>query len=1782
MAGRGRPIADETGTDFSTHARVFMSTFRRPQVRRGNAQERRRSFLKSHNPLLRGGEQLEPRTMMASDVGPSFFVSDYWNSNNPSDVNNDSVVNIMDLLGVVNALVRDGARDLTGRTFQLTAPAATPGPVAEGEEATSSITGAPTLFIDPNNDAKLNILDLLKVVNNITAEGEGTPLMTYFVEAVVPGTNTPITSVVEGDSYELKVSVRDNGVMTYNGQTRVPANVGVQFVGLDLLWDTTKTAIQTNEWQRISFTGSPTTSTRFTLEYGGFTTSEIQFSANSNILRNRVFDALAALDPLVSRVGGAADGLPNFQVDAVGSDLRVQFLYELGGVDQPNLTAQITQAGGATGIIVAQDDSNPAFPSAPLPSYLLDRATHPHEVLDNTEPPDTWSAYLQPGPQFGEISVLPPLDYNTGINEYGVLYNDILGTLSGTNVIEVFRVRMDTLAGSAGSSVELAGSVANLTRVANSLGGFGTAIAAVDVAFDSDPLTPVLDANTVIDIVAAAISTDTEEVTINAANQNFIDINVLAGDVDNVAGPQGLSLDGFTQPGADLGTVAETPGSSGSLRYTLPASPNSGQVIFYYRATDGQNLSKLTKVTVNVIAGNVAPTATAPASYSVVEQEVLNLADTGLSVADVDAGTGLVTVTLSASSGTVSANEGSLDVDVTGSGTPSVTLRGQIDDINALLAGSGGATLTYINSSDDPPAIASLTLHINDEGNTGGNPLTGQDVSTINITRTNDAPVNQVPGNQELLIGEVFAFQGGNAISVSDPDAQDGLITVTVSLDSTEGASLTATAQGDAEVLGSGSLVVEIEGTLADVNATLATLVFQAGGPESVTLTVFTNDNGNTGPLVETDTDTVTINVIDSFRATDDFFPRASDNSADFQEGVVSVLLDVLANDSAHTGETLSLDLGTLTQPIIASGEFAGEVTIEGNQIRYTLPAGDPDFFGTITFTYGIVETDNVAPFGDNNGTLTATVTVVIANVNDDPIGQADDYDTNEDQTLSVSDPALGVLGNDTDPDNRPNRAPVDTLTAQLVAAPPASEGTLTFNPNGTFTFVPAADFNGQTSFTYNVLDGKGGSDGPITVTINIAPVEDDPIGIADDYDVAEGGTLIVAAQDGLLANDTDPDNLTPPLNAGLTVDLASVSVLSPAQGTLAVNADGSFTYTLAPNNDFDGQVTFTYQAIDGTGRRSAATTVTIDITPVNDAPVATNGTYNAVENLTLTVNQANGLLRSTNPLVTDVDTARANLTVEVVDAPTEGTLALNPNGSFTYTPPTEFNGQVTFTYRAFDGSLFSNVATITIDVAEVNDPPVAQPQSFGTDEDTSVIITDADLLAGATDPEGNALSVSFVGNLVGGGSLVDNGNGTYTYTPAAGFPAPSLSGQVTFEYRLTDGPNESNTATATITVTEVNDDPIANDDGLFRAIKDINNQLVTLDLLDNDSSGQDEGVPGEVLSIQSVSATSAQGGTVTLVGQQVRYSPAAGYTGLDSFTYTLSDGRGRTDTATVNIEVLAFVPKSVSGKVYIDDNNDGLYNGSDKPIAGVQINLVGTGLLGPVSLQVMTDASGNYSFGNLAPGSYTITQVQPDYLASGKDRAASTAANLAAVTNASATDNLFTLDWEPDDFNGHITGLDFGERGIDAGSLMDASGLIAELLASSGQNGMVLVTSTGGTMDWSYGLSGWSSTVSLQLEFGAGGSIPSALLTIGGVTKRIYQDPHNNIGGNTPPSGSMARFRILGVSGNGEYIIRLDGTLSEFGFVAAADVPEGEGPQSGEQQFRDSADAVFADEAWA
>ncbi len=273
------------------------------------------------------------------------------------------------------------------------------------------------------------------------------------------------------------------------------------------------------------------------------------------------------------------------------------------------------------------------------------------------------------------------------------------------------------------------------------------------------------------------------------------------------------------------------------------------------------------------------------------------------------------------------------------------------------------------------------------------------------------------------------------------------------------------------------------------------------------------------------------------------------------------------------------------------------------------------------------------------------------------------------------------MLDNDTDVDAG------TTLTATLAASP--ANGTVTLAANGTFTYTPAADFNGTDSFTYTASDGTAVSN-VATVTITVTAVNDAPVAVNDTASTTEDA----AVSGAVLGNDTDVD-------AGTT--LTATLAASPANGTVTLAANGTFTYTPAAN--FNGTDTFTYRASDGAAVSNLAT-VTITVTAVNDAPVAVNDTASTTQGTAVS-----GTVLGND---TDVDPGTA-LTASLGAGPANGTVTLALNGSFTYTPAASFSGTDSFTYTASDGTAASNVATVTITVT-----PVSNPVVFADDFETA------------------------------------------------------------------------------------------------------------------------------------------------------------------------------------------------------------------------------------------------------------------------------------------------------------------------------------------------------------------------------------------------------------------------------------------------------------------------------
>ncbi len=384
------------------------------------------------------------------------------------------------------------------------------------------------------------------------------------------------------------------------------------------------------------------------------------------------------------------------------------------------------------------------------------------------------------------------------------------------------------------------------------------------------------------------------------------------------------------------------------------------------------------------------------------------------------------------------------------------------------------------------------------------------------------------------------------------------------------------------------------------------------------------------------------------------------------------------------------------------------------------------------------------------------------------PTAADDSYAVNENATLNVAAP--GVLANDVDPNGLP-------LSAVLQNGP--FHGTLALSANGSLVYTPTANYSGADSFTYLANDGTFNS-GVATVSITVRPVAVAPTAGNDTFSVNENQTLTVSAA-GLLLNDTYPGGSP------------TITVLNgPLHGTLSAMtspSDGSFSYTPAKN--FSGTDSFSYYVTSG-GLTSNIATVTISVVQVPLAPIINLPalSYTTNENTPLTV-AAPGVLAN----VTDPN----GLTLAAVlqTGPAHGTLALNSDGSFVYTPSANYSGSDSFVYLASNGKLFTP-ATVNLAVTQVPLAPTVADSSFATSENETLVVPAPGILGSATDPNGLALTAVLV-NPPLGGTLTLNPNGGFTYVPN-----PNFSGTDSFTFRASNGQLSSNLGTVTISVAAI------------------------------------------------------------------------------------------------------------------------------------------------------------------------------------------------------------------------------------------------------------------------------------------------------------------------------------------------------------------------------------------
>ncbi|MEG3756670.1 Ig-like domain-containing protein [Pseudoalteromonas carrageenovora] len=566
----------------------------------------------------------------------------------------------------------------------------------------------------------------------------------------------------------------------------------------------------------------------------------------------------------------------------------------------------------------------------------------------------------------------------------------------------------------------------------------------------------------------------------------------------------------------------------------------------------------------------------------------------------------------------------------------------------------------------------------------------------------------------------------------------------------------------------------------------------------------------------------ITINAVNDV-------PSALDNTYNINaDGTLFVTAPgLLANDSDIDLDTLTVDTTPVTSPL------KGNLTLNTDgSFEYT---GSANMQGTDSFQYRIFDAQGAQAVAD--------VTINPLDQNSPPSASNDSYSVNEDNTLVV-DAALGLLANDTDPNN-------DTFIIDDTYLVSPAHGQLFLATDGSFSYIPDPNYYGIDEFQYQVIDTLGAT-ATATATLTINSTPDNPIAQNDEYQFQYNQTLSITAKNGLLKNDVNIEY------GGLTIN--TTPVVNVQSGTLTLSNDGSFTYE--PNLDALDVDSFTYSVTNEQGLAATAQVI-LSKTGSNSPAKANDDQY------TLTEDSPSTIL---NVLENDTDANGDTITLINITN-TVGTAQI-VNNSIEYTPEPNYFGEVTLSYTISDGiaddAPQSSTATVILTIIPINDAPIATSDSASMIEDASPILID--VLANDSDVDDDNLTITRVVTELGMASIVEN---KIEYTPT-----PNSNGVAIVSYTISDGNGASASANLQITISPTNDAPVANPDSITIA-EDAQGTLINV--LSNDTD-----IDGDSLNISSVVSDI---GNAAILNNLIQYTPSADENGTATITYSLTDG---------------------------------------------------------------------------------------------------------------------------------------------------------------------------------------------------------------------------------------------------------------------------------------------------
>jgi len=695
--------------------------------------------------------------------------------------------------------------------------------------------------------------------------------------------------------------------------------------------------------------------------------------------------------------------------------------------------------------------------------------------------------------------------------------------------------------------------------------------------------------------------------------------------------------------------------------------------------------------------------------------------------------------------------------------------------------------------------------------------------------------------------------------------------------------------------------------------------------PESDPLRVVgvVNAAGNAGSAVLGVDGQITYTAIGKFdslgageRANESFTYVVSDGRGGSDEGRVDVQITgvndapVARADQISLGQNQSISFNPLSNDSDIDHNDSIQITgvssqqgnagivgigLDGKTLTYTA-AGKFDWIPrgqatSETFTYTIAD--------KAGATSTAQVNVTISGDNDKPVVVNDTIAVTEDQAISFN-PA----GNDTDPDQGDKvrvSAVSNPATNKGVAQVDGSGNQVTYSAINHFESLPEGGI-AQETFSYTAVDNNGGSS-PGTVTVNITGVNDAPVAVNDAIEVTEDNNLTFTAS----GNDREVDQ-------GDSIRTVSVSNPAGNKGTAILNAQGDIEYKT--NGAFEelpvgakATESFTYEVADNLNAKDQGR-VDVTVVGVNDAPVANIDTAMVSEDQSIVI----------DPIANDSDVDRGDV-LQLASATavsgskgqvtiSAGRVIYNAEGRFDSLAPGETASE-SFSYQVKDNNGGFATSTVAVTIEGKNDNPVANPDSFSVSQGASVNINP---VSNDTDVDnGDVLKVSAVNNRPGAkGAVSVDGNGNVSYSAVSGFEylAKGETSQETFDYTVADKYGGSNRGQATVTITGVNDAPVAADDQIVISEEQLLEAADGL-LLANDRDVDNRD------SLKVSAASDAPGnnsrGALSFESSSGRviYNPAGKFDNLAEgqstdvkFNYTVTDKEGASSSAQANVRI--------------------------------------------------------------------------------------------------------------------------------------------------------------------------------------------------------------------------------------------------------------------------------------